>query len=265
MVVLLRTVGIPARLVTGFLPGEWNEFGNYYRVRQQDAHAWVEVFFPRSGWITFDPTPTVGAGAPDPMWRTLGSLIDSVRLKWDRFVIQYSFRDQIALAQTIRERSEHVRLSGASLLQALHHRIESTRAWITRKPSTFIWSVVMVLIMGLSASMLIARGRSKARPTVGLTGLREQAIAKIYGRMLHLMASKGLRKAEACTPLEFAKRIAAEWQEAEALVTPLTDLYCRARYGGEPFLDSDKRRAEDLLHALHTIPLRPAVAHHDRR
>ena len=61
MVVMLRTVGIPARLVTGFLATEWNEYGGYFTVRQRDAHAWVEVYFPHSGWITMDPTPTVSA------------------------------------------------------------------------------------------------------------------------------------------------------------------------------------------------------------
>ena len=61
MVVMLRTVGIPARLVTGFLATEWNEYGGYFTVRQRDAHAWVEVYFPRSGWITMDPTPSVNA------------------------------------------------------------------------------------------------------------------------------------------------------------------------------------------------------------
>ena len=46
MVVMLRTIGIPARLVTGFLATEWNEYGGYFTVRQRDAHAWVEVYFP---------------------------------------------------------------------------------------------------------------------------------------------------------------------------------------------------------------------------
>jgi hypothetical protein len=55
MVLMLRSIGIPSRLVTGFLATEWNEFGSYYTVRQRDAHAWVEVFFPQSGWITMDP------------------------------------------------------------------------------------------------------------------------------------------------------------------------------------------------------------------
>src|SRR2546427_456505 len=72
MVVLLRTLGIPARLVTGFLPGVWNDFGNYYTIRQQDAHAWVEVYFPRSGWVTFAPTPSVPAAVPSWVWWNIG-------------------------------------------------------------------------------------------------------------------------------------------------------------------------------------------------
>jgi len=55
MVMLLRHEGIPARFVEGFLPGE--RVGMQEMVRTQDAHAWVEVYFPRFGWVTFDPTP----------------------------------------------------------------------------------------------------------------------------------------------------------------------------------------------------------------
>jgi transglutaminase-like putative cysteine protease len=55
MVMLLRHEGIPARFVEGFLPGE--RVGTQETVRTQDAHAWVEVYFPRFGWVAFDPTP----------------------------------------------------------------------------------------------------------------------------------------------------------------------------------------------------------------
>jgi transglutaminase-like putative cysteine protease len=57
MVVMLRSLGIPARLVAGFGSGDYNAFTNYYEVRANDAHAWVEVYFPGYGWLPFDPTP----------------------------------------------------------------------------------------------------------------------------------------------------------------------------------------------------------------
>src|SRR5262249_45829421 len=91
MVIMLRTIGIPARLVTGFLATEWNEYGNYYLVRQQDAHAWVEVHLPHSGWIMMDPTPSSieSVGSEYPAWQALGRMMDSIRLHWSRFFVQY--------------------------------------------------------------------------------------------------------------------------------------------------------------------------------
>ena len=55
-VVMLRSLGIPARVVAGYTPGDRNPFTGYYEVRSSDAHSWVEVWFPRFGWYEFDPT-----------------------------------------------------------------------------------------------------------------------------------------------------------------------------------------------------------------
>jgi transglutaminase-like putative cysteine protease len=60
MAMLLRTVGVPTRNVTGFLGGRLNRFGvdgDYYTLSQSDAHSWVEVYVEGVGWIPFDPTP----------------------------------------------------------------------------------------------------------------------------------------------------------------------------------------------------------------
>ena len=61
MALMLRMVGIPARVVSGFSPGSFNRDTREYRVRDLDAHSWVEVYFSGIGWVTFDPTP---AAAP---------------------------------------------------------------------------------------------------------------------------------------------------------------------------------------------------------
>jgi len=57
MALLLRMQGIPTRIATGFSPGSYNKDTGEYRVRDLDAHSWVEVYFARIGWVTFDPTP----------------------------------------------------------------------------------------------------------------------------------------------------------------------------------------------------------------
>ena len=79
MVVMLRSLGVPARLASGFGSGQFNAFTNYYEVRANDAHAWVEVYFPQYGWIPFDPTPGWN-GDPQtgdiPRWIFSGALGD---------------------------------------------------------------------------------------------------------------------------------------------------------------------------------------------
>lgn len=64
MAVMLRTLGIPTRLVTGFGPGTRNPFTGYFEVRQSDAHAWLEVYYPRIGWVPYDPTFGVPEASP---------------------------------------------------------------------------------------------------------------------------------------------------------------------------------------------------------
>jgi hypothetical protein len=68
MALMLRMVGIPARVAAGFSPGTLNRKTGEYRVRDLDAHSWVEVYFSGIGWVTFDPTPraadSASGGAP---------------------------------------------------------------------------------------------------------------------------------------------------------------------------------------------------------
>lgn len=84
MTLMLRASGVPARLVTGFGPGERNLFSGYWEVRNADAHAWVEVWYPEQGWIAYDPTFGVphadGASNTfmvEPFARMVGSAVPS--------------------------------------------------------------------------------------------------------------------------------------------------------------------------------------------
>jgi hypothetical protein len=259
MVVLLRTLGIPARLATGFTQGEWNDVGNYYTVRQRDAHAWVEVYFPRSGWLTFDPTPTVPAAATNPLWARVGKVIDSVRLKWDRFVIRYSFRDQMAMAQSLRDQGETVRTKTTGGVAALLRWGTGLRAKIAAVGQSYGW----LLLSGFAAVLLVAglvfarRGRGGGfwHATRGGAAATQQAAAiKLYSRMLQVLQARGLRKAPGTTPHEFARAIARDWADASSFVLPLTELYCRARFGHVPLSSADLVCAQNLLTSLRAAP-----------
>ena len=258
MVVMLRVLGIPARLVTGFLHGEWNDFGNYYTVRQRDAHAWVEVLFPRSGWITFDPTPSVPAAGSNPLWSRLGSVVDSIRLKWDRLVILYSFRDQLAIAQDIRERGDTVRVQVAGWLATALRWAATARTRLAELRSASEWLLVGTLVGCLGLVGLIAIARMRGRLWNGRRRLMlhtpwQAAAVRLYGQMLRLLESRGVSKAAGAAPLEFARLVNREWPAADRFVGPLTELYCRVRFGQAPLSSEDLRQADDLLAGLRAV------------
>jgi protein-glutamine gamma-glutamyltransferase len=66
LVVMARSVGIPARLVTGFVPGSPDALTGRFVVRERDAHAWAEIYFPGIGWQGFDPTASVPLAGDTP-------------------------------------------------------------------------------------------------------------------------------------------------------------------------------------------------------
>lgn len=108
--VMMRAVGIPARIVTGYQGGEANPFGDYMVVRQSSAHAWTEVWLQGQGWVRVDPTAAVaperieqglpeslrlGDPLPGGMLRSVAILAD-IRMvwdlanaRWDEFVLGY--------------------------------------------------------------------------------------------------------------------------------------------------------------------------------
>jgi hypothetical protein len=80
---MLRSLGIPAREAVGFVPGGYNPITDLYQVHADDAHAWVQVWFPGFGWQSFDPTAQVPAVPPSPGATALHDLASALhRVPW---------------------------------------------------------------------------------------------------------------------------------------------------------------------------------------
>lgn len=104
--VIARSAGIPARLVGGYLGGEYNDLGGYYQVGENMAHVWVEVFVDGT-WLRVDPSGfALNAGsvwAAEPHRNVLQRLrmaLDSLDHAWNRFVITYDFERQVTAVRT---------------------------------------------------------------------------------------------------------------------------------------------------------------------
>ena len=99
MAVMLRTLGIPSRVVNGFRSDEFNDLTANYVVRAKDAHAWVEAYFPGYGWQTFDPTPG-GAPRTPKGWARVGLYVDAMASFWREWIVSYDSTHQYVLGQT---------------------------------------------------------------------------------------------------------------------------------------------------------------------
>jgi hypothetical protein len=258
MVVMLRTVGIPARLVTGFLATEWNEYGGYFTVRQRDAHAWVEVYFPHSGWITMDPTPTVSAAVATSRWESIRRIEESVRLQWDRLFIRYSAKDQLAVVHGVREGSDALRermslwvsLLSGSISQALNRLTRMAR---TSQPG-MLGLVTGVMVVGLALLLLMLRDRIGLWATIHLpTSHPQLAIVQLYTRMLRTVERHGVSKPSSATPNEFARLVEQEWRAAGPMVADVTALYHQGRFSRTPLTPDELSRAAEQVGRLQSL------------
>jgi transglutaminase-like putative cysteine protease len=261
MAVMLRALGIPSREVNGFLPGEYNDLGGDYIVRASDAHSWVEVFFPGSGWIVFDPTPDAPEGAIGFLSR-LEKYADWFELTWNDWVISYDFAHQAALTQTLQRGSRTW--------------IESSREWFERKQEhgkawikswqfqhaglRYLLPVAMVLLLVVLRFNLISHVLERMRLFLQLRrrpskAADPQLASRLYFELLRLLERRGLTREDSQTPLEFAAALAqtgASDLKLSPAVHEFTVLYAYSRFGGAP-CDTSRLRAllTEIRSSLH--------------
>ncbi|MGC1580523.1 MAG: DUF3488 and transglutaminase-like domain-containing protein, partial [Candidatus Acidiferrales bacterium] len=261
MTVMLRAEGIPARFVTGFLPGEYNDVAGDYIVRASDAHAWVEAYFPGYGWITFDPTPP-GDLPPASFFARFALYWDWFQYNWNEWIVSYDFGHQEVLALGVQHTSqnwaariksyyERKRDVAMAELISLERRIEKSRYLL---PGSLGALLILLLILRGSAIGSFVRARWSLRAHRD-GNLPPELAALEYREMLKLLERRGWRKMPAQTPLEFAASI-PDLQLAGP-VSQLTEMYQSSRFGAHP---ANAGKMASLLAAMKDI-LRAASRH----
>jgi protein-glutamine gamma-glutamyltransferase len=97
MVLLLRSVDIPARVVNGFAGGEWIRPGGFFLFRREDAHSWVEVHLDEAGWQRYDPTPRAFQMVRGGFFAPIRDRYDALRLSWMRWVVTFNADKQMTV------------------------------------------------------------------------------------------------------------------------------------------------------------------------
>jgi transglutaminase-like putative cysteine protease len=246
MVVLLRHLKIPCRLVNGFLEGEYNEIGEFYTVRQSDAHSWVEVYFGNGLWIQFDPSPrSVAAAAPGrSLWEIINprKIFESVSFFWDRYILIFSAQDQINMLSSVRERYK-------SLNETL--REKSSRATSPKAAWRLMWQKnrFLVVAIGLLPVLIYLSSRLYKARKRKLELVRSPVL--FYQEMLTLLQQQGFVKPVAATPFEFAQQVTPVLPApSNEDVAFLTVLFYKARFGNYSLTPDDQAFVESALSRL---------------
>jgi len=216
-VTLMRAAQVPARVVTGYLGGEWNPIGDYFLVRQSDAHAWAEVWLEGRGWTRIDPTAVV---APERLRRGVFDLLpdalatrerllrgsawltralqrwDAANAWWSDHVVKFDYSAQLDLLGRFGIRSPDARYLGWAFMLAL-------LGWL----AIIAWHI----------------GRS-ARPAA------PDALARAYLRLCRKLARTGAPRAPYQGPLSLAETLRARRPDLSDRVQPLLTRYAQLRY-----------------------------------
>jgi protein-glutamine gamma-glutamyltransferase len=247
MAVMLRTLGIPSRVVAGFQSGVFNPMTASQVVRASDAHSWVEAWIAGKGWTTFDPTPADPRASAPGIAGRISFLLDAASEFWQDWVLSYDLERQAALASRMQESSRKLRFPWLP---------DAGEWWPANTVS--VWGVVgaLVILVGLAMVVVLfgptwARWwRERQRVQRARRGEGQASDATLlYQRMLAMLARRGFQKPPWLTPAEFARVLPAS--EVAVVVEELTSAYNAFRFGGER---AAAPRMVQLLERLETLP-----------
>lgn len=210
MAVMLRSIGIPARVATGFAPGEYDEASGYFVVRESHAHSWTEVYFPHYGWITFEPSalrpvPARPESSSQPSSSPNDSLSDLGSANLDELTDLEALRGLAANGDFGSSSS-----GGSGLLAALR-----------------TLAVALAALGGIAGLVLAIGAVAWHRGLRGLSWYQ-----RTYAQLGRLARWCGLRPRPSQTPYEFAAAVAEEVPPARPYVETIADLYVVGTYGG---------------------------------
>jgi transglutaminase-like putative cysteine protease len=247
MAIMLRTLGIPSRIATGFYGGVLNSISGWQVLRASDAHSWVEAWIPKRGWITFDPTPADSTPAHTSQILAKAELwLDAADQFWSDWVLGYDFDHQVRLASRAQTASRMWQFGDWNpwfSTKSLRERFRAT--WFLIVPLVIV--LILAVIYGPAVLVHWKRRQPLIRAQRGEAKASDATL--IYERMLELLEAAGSKRPPWLTPDEFAKTLPNP-SDVSLLVEDLTTAYNEVRFGGHQ--DVAPRMAH-LLRRLQTL------------
>lgn len=229
-VLLARTGGFAARVVTGFRGGTWNGYSNNFTIRNSDAHAWAEIFDEESGaWLRADPLALAASTQADEMKgeatlvarldRSWKARLDSLRVFWYRRVVSFDQRSQVETLKAVKDATQR---SGRWLRDSLAAGARNVRDWLAAP-----WHLVRFLRVGLTvvlAAGLVWWWRAQGRAWVlrivrGRRGRGEHPVRREASYWLARLTRAQNRDAEGAAVVDELQRLrfgaSGTWSDPE--------------------------------------------------
>ncbi|MEM7478546.1 MAG: DUF3488 and transglutaminase-like domain-containing protein [Planctomycetota bacterium] len=273
MVCLLRQSGIPSRLVIGYRPTEFNTLGDYFTVRQRDAHAWVEAIFTHADlensifrdeltedqyyWVRFDPTPP-----PDgelEITEQDGQAMDYAEKLWQEYVVE---GQNLASDGGIYAPVAGTNTTYAGMVERLKNALvdfQNGNNFGSLGAVSPIAILVTILIMGLVLVWQFTRFLPRIAPRwalrLGIVRNTMDIHHPFYARCLKILSKLGVKRSLSATPAEYAETASKLLEErgnaADQSVSFLTAIYYRLRFGREQNLtEADQQRIKTELNRV---------------
>ncbi len=241
MVMLCRSVQIPARMVSGFHGGAYNPIGGYYVIKEKYAHAWVQAWIPRLGWVMFDPSPAgslTGVQTKMTWWTEVLDFFQWLRLKWLHNIITFNQTMRAAIINRVMIFAKAVMLTIVHFGRILGHVLARLfEGW-----TLHLW---MKILLGILAAGLIPLGyllyaRWKRRSLIAVRTLRfmdpkvrrrMMRELEFIDRLMKVLQRTGVERQPDQTPREYVEAVGAltGMQLPEAL--RLVRVFYEVRFG----------------------------------
>jgi transglutaminase-like putative cysteine protease len=217
-VLLMRAGGVPARVVTGYLGGEWNPFGGYFVIRQSDAHAWTEIWIDGRGWTRVDPTAVV---APERLQRGILDLLPNAVSGSERLV------HELRWLSTLRQSWDAASSWWTDRIIGFDMRAQLSLLRQFGIPFPGWQQLGWALTVGLAAWLGITAWQLGRLPRPS----RPDRLAHSYARLCDKLARVGLARLPHYGPLAYGEWVTLRRPDLGTCVRPLLERYAELRFG----------------------------------
>lgn len=256
---LCRSVGIPARVVTGYLAAEFNTATGHYVVRERNAHAWVEAQVEPGVWKTYDATPPsdlVAQHGPEPgLLARAGRALDAINYAWINSVVSFDSDTR----STLLDWSEPVSGAVSARVDRLVRtaRLAPPKALVRAAVRVtaavvggFVAAILVIALLRRLRTHLASLPRALPRKIDDREARERVRATPVLQEMLTMLRRAGIHKPAWQPAGAWADSLASRSDSLAATTRALADLYYVMRFGGRELTPSERAEARRLLDEL---------------